>query len=453
MKIACTATMCSLLLCVPAAAQQASQSASPQNPSDPNAKAQTAPAVPVFSLAEVVRLALAHSPDLALARVRYSVAKNTAGVDRANFLPNLYTGSGAAYTNGFPQTPSGSAPAVFEMSYNQALLDKQQRGQLHADEDLAKNEEVAYQNARENVIVSAASSYLELADVQRSLQVLQGERDSAQQILQLTQQREAAGLELPIAVTQSQLQLAKVEQRIVHYQDREQVLSEQLRKMTGLPADQPLQASSGDTLASESAEPASNVVTDVVEHSSALREAENYRLSRQQLLRGAKGSYWPTIDIIGEYSVLSKINNYQEFFAKFQRNNVNVGIEVNIPIFAAKTSSQVALARSNFEEANLELAAARSAVEQGAEQKVQALKEADAAREVARLDLQVAQEQLQDMEAKFNQGQGHVTLGQLEQARVAENEKWLTFLDAGLSHERAQLDLLQATGQLAKVFP
>lgn len=451
MKIACTVTICSLLLCVPAMAQQTPHSASSQNPSDPNTKAQAAPAGPIVSLAEVVRLALAHSPDLALARVRYSVAKNTAGVDRSSFLPNLYTGSGAAYTNGFPQTPSGSAPAVFEMSYNQALLDKQQRGQLHADEDLAKNEEVAYQNARENVIVSAASSYLELADVQRSLQVLQGERGSAQQILDLMQQREAAGLELPMAVTQSELQLAKVEQRIVHYRDREQVLTEQLRKMTGLPADQPLQASSDDTLASESAQPASNVLTDVVEHSSALQEAENYRLARQQLLRGAKGSYWPTIDIIGEYSVLSKINNYQEFFSKFQRNNVNVGIQVTIPIFAAKTSSQVALARSDFDEANLELAATRSAVEQGAEQKVQALKEADAAQEVARLDLQLAQEQLQDREAQFNQG--HATLDQLEQARVVENEKWLAFLDAGLSHERAQLDLLQATGQLAKVFP
>ena len=451
MKIACTVTICSLLLCVPAMAQQTPHSASSQNPSDPNTKAQAAPTGPIVSLAEVVRLALAHSPDLALARVRYSVAKNTAGVDRSSFLPNLYTGSGAAYTNGFPQTPSGSAPAVFEMSYNQALLDKQQRGQLHADEDLAKNEEVAYQNARENVIVSAASSYLELADVQRSLQVLQGERGSAQQILDLMQQREAAGLELPMAVTQSQLQLAKVEQRIVHYRDREQVLTEQLRKMTGLPADQPLQASSDDTLASESAQPASNVLTDVVEHSSALQEAENYRLARQQLLRGAKGSYWPTIDIIGEYSVLSKINNYQEFFSKFQRNNVNVGIQVTIPIFAAKTSSQVALARSDFDEANLELAATRSAVEQGAEQKVQALKEADAAQEVARLDLQLAQEQLQDREAQFNQG--HATLDQLEQARVVENEKWLAFLDAGLSHERAQLDLLQATGQLAKVFP
>jgi outer membrane protein TolC len=221
--------------------------------------------------------------------------------------------------------------------------------------------------------------------------------------------------------------------------------------MTGLPADEPLQVSSEETLASESSEPASNLVTDVTDHSAGLREAENYRIARQQLLKGAKGSYWPTIDLIGEYSVLSKINNYQEFFLKFQRNNVNVGFQVTIPLFAAKTSANVALARSDFDEATLELAAAKRSVQQGAEQKLQALKEADAAREVARLDLQLAQEQLQDVEAKFNQG--HVTLRDLEKVRVLENEKWLAFLDAGLFHERAQLDLLQATGQLAKVFP
>ncbi|MGB6877882.1 MAG: TolC family protein [Candidatus Acidiferrales bacterium] len=452
MKTVCTVTICTLLLCVSAMAQQTQPGALSQNPSDQSAvKVQAAPAGRVLSLAEVVRLALAHSPDLALARVRYTVAKNRAGIDRANFLPNLYTGSGAAYTNGFPQTPGGSAPAVFEMSYTQALFDKQQRGQLHFDEDLAKNQEIEFQNAREAVIVSAATSYLELADVQRSLELLQSERDSAQQILDLTQQREAAGLELPVTATEDQLQAARIAQRIVQYQDREQLLTEQLRNMTGLPADEPLQVSSEETLASESAEPASNLMADVTDHSAGLREAENYRLARQQLLKGAKGSYWPTIGIIGEYSVLSKINNYQEFFSKFQRNNVTAGIQITIPVFAAKTSADVALARSDFDEATLELAAAKRSVQQGAEQKIQALKEADAAREVARLDLQLAQEQLQDAEAKFNQG--HVTLRDLEKARVLENEKWLAFLDAGLSHERAQLDLLQATGQLAKVFP
>lgn len=448
MKISWIATLCSAFCCASAMAQQPQQTVPRVGSAAQVVSAQTTGHV--LSLAEVVKLALEHSPDLALARVQFMVAKNAAGVDRANFRPNLYTGSGAAYTNGFPQVPGG-APAVFQMQYTQALFDKQQQGALHSDEEIAKNKQIDYQNARENVIVSAASSYLELSNVERSLQLLQSEHDSAQQILDLTQQREAAGLELPIAVTQDQLQAARIQQRIIQYQDREEVLITGLRDMTGLSASQPLQISLDTTLASEFTEPASNVVADAVNHSSALKEAENYRLARQDLLRGAKGAYWPTISIVGEYSVLSKINNYEDFYKKFQRNNVNIGIQVTIPIFAAKTSADVALARSNFDEATLELAAAKSDVTQGAELKEQALNEADAARIVAQLDLQLAQQQLQELEARFNQG--HVTLSDLEQARLEENEKWLAFLDAGLSHERAELNVLQATGQLAKLFP
>lgn len=450
MKTAWIAMMCSALFCGVAMAQQPKQTAPPATSPAQSTSSGQPVLGHVLTLDEVVKLALEHSPDLAMARVQYAAAKNAAGVDRANFLPNLYTGSGAAYTNGFPQTPGGGAPAVFEMSYQQALFNKPLRGALHFDEEIAKNKEIDYQNARENVIVSAAGSYLELSNVERSLQLLQSEQASAQQILDLTQQREAAGLELPISVTQDELQVARIQQRAIQAQDREQVLTNSLRNMTGLAATQPLQISLDTTLASEPLEPASNVVAEVVNHSSGLKEAENYRLARQDLLKGAKGAYWPTIDIIGEYSVLSKINNYQEFFNKFQRNNLNVGIQVTVPIFAAKTSADVALAKSNFDEASLELAAAKNAVAQGAEQQEQGVREADAARKVAQLDLQLAQQQLQELEANFNQGKA--TLSQLEQARLEENEKWLTFLDAGLSHERAELNLLQATGQLAKLF-
>jgi outer membrane protein TolC len=451
MKIAFAGTVCSLLFCFPVVAQQTPQSARQQNLSRQSANEQAAPAGGTLSLAEVVKLALAHSPDLMLARVRYAMQKNTARLDRASFLPNLYTGSGIAYTNGFPQTPSGSPPPVFEMSYNESIFDKQQSGQVHFDDEVAKNKQIDYQHARETVIVTAASAYLELADVQRSLQLLQSERDSAQQILDLTQQREAAGLELPVALTQSQLQAARIAQRIVMLEDREQVLTEQLRDMTGLSPDQPLRASPDETLASEPREPASNLVTDVVDHDAGLKEAENFRIARQDQLRGAKGSYWPTFGLIGQYSVLGKFNNYQEYFTHFQRNNVTVGVQITIPIFASKTSANVALAKSAFDEANAELAVAKQAVQQGAEQQIHALHEADAAREVARLDLQLAQQQLQDDEGLFNQGR--MRLGDLEQARVLENDKWLAFLDANLFRERAQLNLLQATGQLAKMFP
>jgi hypothetical protein len=45
-----------------------------------------------------------------------------------------------------------------------------------------------------------------------------------------------------------------------------------------------------------------------------------------------------------------------------------------------------------------------------------------------------------------------VTLQEIEQAHVDENDKWMAFLDADFARQHAQLTLLQATGQLAKVF-
>ena len=452
MKIARTGMLCGILFCAPAMAQKTPQQAASQPPSQSGASAQTTAAPRVLTLDEVVNLALQHSPQLALARVQYNVAKNTAGVARAEFRPNLYTGSGAAYTNGFPTTPGGGPPAVFQMSYNQAIFDKAKSGELHADEELAKNKQLEYENQRGTVIAQAAGTYLELADVQKSLALLQSAYDSAQRIVELAKQREAAGLELPVDVTQDELQSAKLSQELLLYQGRQDALSEQLRDMTGIPASIPLQASVEELPASESLDFASNILAEAVDHSAAIREAENHRRAREELLRGAKGAYWPTISLIGEYSVLSKINNYQDFFQKnsFQRHNVTAGISVVVPIFAARTSANVALAKSNLDEANLDLVEAKRAAQEGAEQQVRTLKEADAAKEVARLDLQLAQEQLQNAQADFNQGRA--TLAQLEQAHVLENQKWLAFLDADLGREKAQLDLLKATGQLAQVF-
>ena len=89
---------------------------------------------------EAVALALQNSRDLALARVQYKVALDAAGLDHAAFLPNLYTGSGAAYTYGFPSL-NGSPPAVFQMNYNQAIFDPILKAQQKSAEEHAKSDE------------------------------------------------------------------------------------------------------------------------------------------------------------------------------------------------------------------------------------------------------------------------------------------------------------------------
>ncbi len=187
-----------------------------------------------------------------------------------------------------------------------------------------------------------------------------------------------------------------------------------------------------------------------IQNDRSVAEAENERAAREHLLKGARWSYFPTVNVVGQYSILSKFNNYDEFYKHFERNNVNVGVQVTIPIFAAKTSANVALARSQLSEAELLLGNKRQQVRFDVQQKARSVRELDASREVARLDLQLAQETLQLDQAKFDQNR--TTLQDIEQARLDENDKWVAFLDADFARQQAQLTLLQATGQLAKVF-
>jgi outer membrane protein len=404
-----------------------------------------------LTLRQAVTLALQNSRELALARVQYTVARNAASVDRAEFRPNLYTGSGAAYTNGFPATPSGQAPAVFSMSYTQSIFNLPLRGQLKAAEDRAESQRLELERTRGEVIVRTASAYLELAMVRHSLGLLRSQEASAEKILNVTRDRAAAGQELPIEITRGELTLARVHERIIRLEGREEILAQQIRNFTGLP--------DGQTLAVETEEPSfasdqqeRELMSLALENSPLVKEAEYERTARWHILKGEKGGYWPTVSAVGQYQVLARFNNYNQFFrsGSFQRNNVTVGVDVHIPLYSAKTSANVALAKSQLNEAELALGNKRQQVSLDTRQKARNVRELDAGREVARLDLKLAQETLQLMQAKFNQGRA--TLRDIEQARLEESDKWVAFLDADFARQQGQLTLLQATGQLAKVF-
>lgn len=407
-----------------------------------------------LTLRQAVTLALQNSRELKLARMQYNVALDEAGVNRAAFRPNVYTGAGAAYTHGFPSLPGGQAPSVFQLDYEQTIFNPQLKGEQHAAEERAKNQKLEMDRTRDNVIIRAATVYLELAKVRHSVDLMRSEEASAEKILAVVRERVAANQELPIEVTRSALTLARIRERIVKLADREDIVEAQIRDLMAIPDGQSIEVDTEEPSFAEAlaAGPAETEMIDLaVQNDRGVAEAENERAAREHVLRGARLSYWPTVDLVGQYSILSKFNNYGEFYKKFERNNVNVGLQVTIPIFAAKTSANVALARSQLNAAELALGQKRQEVRLEVEQKSRGVRELDASREVARLDLQLAQETLQLLQAKFDQGRA--TLQEVEQARLDESDKWVAFLDANFARQQAQLTLLQATGQLAKVFP
>lgn len=401
-----------------------------------------------LSMREAVALALQNSRDLALARVQYKVALDAAGLDRAAFLPNLYTGSGVAYTSGFPSL-NGSAPAVFQLNYNQAIFDPILKAQQRSAEEHAKTMKLEIDRTRDDVIVRTASFYLELAKVRHSLDLLRSEQASAEKVLEVTRERVQANQELPIEVTRSELTAARVQERIIKLEGREDILAQQIRNLTGIPDTQSVEVETGEPSFSTDL-PESELANLAIQSNRGIQEAENDRQARQDIFRGAKLSYWPTFSVVGQYAILSKFNNYSEFYKTFERNNVSLGVQINIPIFASKTKATVALAKSQLQASELSLGNKRQEVRLDVQQKARNVRELDATREVARLDLKLAQETVEMTQAKFDEGRA--TLRDIEQARLDESDKWVAFLDADFARQQGQLTLLQATGQLAKVF-
>jgi outer membrane protein TolC len=402
-----------------------------------------------LTLKEAVTLAVANSRDLALARLQYGVMQRQIGVTRSVFLPNLYTGTGVAYTNGFPLLEGGGAPAIFNLSYNQQIFNPPLKGEQHAAEQRAEEQRLSIDDVRDAVMSRAALDYLELAKVRHALELMQGERISAGRILDATQQRMNTGRQLPVDVIRAQLTTAQIEQRVAQLEDRDDSLTGELRDLMGLPSDEMIEVST-EEIPAPAADASRDVVAEAMTNNVELKQAQAELRAREFKLKGEQGGRWPSFSLVGQYNVLSRINNYTEFFNKFQRNNVIFGVQVQIPIIASRTSSAVAYARADLNAATLSLQKKRSELSLDVRRKARLVREAELGAEVAKLELQLAQETVRVLQSQFDEGRG--SLQDLEAAHIDENNKWLAFLDANYARQQVQIDLLHATGQLAQVL-
>jgi outer membrane protein TolC len=323
------------------------------------------------------------------------------------------------------------------------------RGEQHAAEQRAEEQRLSVDDVRDTVMSRAALDYLELAKVRHGLELMRSERLSAGRILEATRERADSGRELPIEVVRVQLTTARIEQRIAQLEDRDDSLSGELRDVMGLPSDEMIEVST-EEIPAAAAEVSKDVVSEAMANNLELKEAQTELRAREFKLKGEQGGRWPSFSLIGQYNVLSKINNYTNYFDKFSRNNVVFGVQVQIPIFASRTSSAVAFARADLNAATLALQKKRSELSLDVRRKARRVREAELGGEVARLELQLARENVRVLQAQFDGGRG--SLRDLEAAHIEENDKWLAFLDANYSRQQAQLELLHTTGQLAQVL-
>ena len=421
--------------------------ASAQEPAPP-----VASNVPVvLTLKRAVELSLANSKDIQLAKLQVQAAQDSAQITRSDFLPNLYAGSGAGYTYGLPETPGGRPPAIFSITYTQDILNGPLRGLAKEQQEQVNAQRAVLEDTKNLVMVRVASGYLELVKVRHALELLRSEKDSANKIVEVTKEREGEGYELPVEVTKAQLTRAQVQERILQLEGRQDELEVYLRNQLGLAAEQPLEVTPED-LPGAAEQEGANLIALATQSNTSLLAAESDVKGKEFRLQGEKRGYWPTLQLVTIYDVLAKynFNNYTNITQSFQYNNLNAGVNINVPIFSARTRANVALAQVNLAAAKINLSNMRTQVSAEVRQKSRKVQQADAAKEVARLELQLAQQNVAVLQSQY--GEGKVNLRDVEKARLDENEKWMGYLDANFRRQQAQLELLKTAGQLDKVL-
>jgi outer membrane protein TolC len=224
----------------------------------------------VLTLKRSIDLALQNSKEIQVAKIQASVADHAAQITKSQFMPNLYAGSGAGYTYGIPETPGGRAPSVFNVTYTEQVLNEPLRGQAKEMQEQAKAQKIALEEAKNSVITRTAMAYLELGKVRHSLELLRAEQESAEKILQITQERQGEGFELPMQVTQAQLTKARVVQHILQLEEREDELEVFLKYQLGLPERQAIEVTPED-LPGEAELAGDNLVAAALTNNTGLR--------------------------------------------------------------------------------------------------------------------------------------------------------------------------------------
>jgi len=400
-----------------------------------------------LTLRQAMDLAARQNPDIALARLDEMKARAAVRVARDPFLPRVTVGSGLAYSNGFPMSIEGSAPSVVQAAATQFLFNRPQSFQVAQAKEDARGAAIAVTGKRDEVAFRIASLYIDTERAGRIGTLARKSIEDQQAILDAVHAQVAEGRALPLSEKQVALNLARARQLSESLEDDRATAETALAMALGFPAEDRVHAVAENRAAPPLPVSEEGAVQKAVESSPELRQIESQISSKQLELRGAKAGRLPRADLVAQYGMLAKFNNYAEFFNHFQRNNGEIGVAFQLPLFRPGVGSQMAEAEVDLSRLKIELANARNRLSADLQQAFRAVRKAESSADVARLDLEVAREQLSVDLAQLQEGR--LGMSQVEEARLEENDKWIAFYDAQYALEKSRWNVLRLTGTLA----
>jgi outer membrane protein TolC len=414
-------------------------------------------------LKRVVELALAHATGGEIARAEQQRAAAGYRELRNSYIPQLFTGAGLGYSYGFPLGLAGSAPSLFNLNAQSALLNPSLKNQVKAAQAESAAASLKNQDQRNQIIQDTVLSYAELAKWEQRLTHLQETEAEAGKMQAAVEQRVREGIDSELDATRARLSAARVHLRVTEAQGAADVLREHLSKLTGLPA--ATVQTDPDSIPATPPIPSEDAAKDSAASNPSVQAAVEHARAQYLLAQAEHKALWPSADFGAQYAVLSKFNNYENYYipAKicpvagisvlcaadtFRQNNATIGVSIRFPVFNASQRARAQIADADALKASKQADAARN---QAAEERLRlehTVTQMQAARDVAQLESEIAQKSLSAVETRMDSGTANIH--DLDDARTLTSERFIALQDVTFELERAQLSLLRSTGDLEK---
>ncbi len=405
-----------------------------------------------MTLRQTVETALKQNPDIALARLDAERARQAIRVAKDPFTPRIYVGSGLAYSNGFPMSIEGSAPSVVQAHAVQSLFNRQQSYAVAQAKEDARGADIAVASKRDEVAFRAASLYLDAERAGRIGALTRNDAESLQRALETVQAQVKEGRALPLAEKQAEFNLARVRALAEGLREDQSSAENALAIALGFPADDRVVPVVADRPAAALPSSEEEAIRTAWEANKDLQKLQSDILSKQLEMKGERAARLPRADLVAQYAMMARFNNYDQFFSRFQRNNGQLGVSFQLPLLTGPgVSAQMSQTATDISKLKIEYNNLRNRIASDLKRSYGEVRKTQASADVARLDLEVAREQLSVSLAQMQEGR--LTLRQVEEARITENDKWIAFYDAQYAVEKAKWNVLRLTGDLARALP
>jgi len=404
-----------------------------------------------LTLRQAVERALQQNPEIALAHLDEIKAREEVRIQKDPFSPRVTVGTGLAYTNGFPLSIDGAAPSVIQAHAAQYLFNRQQSYVVAEYKEEARGAGIAAAGKRDDVAYRTATLYMDTERSGRAAEMARKEVDSLEKVLETVRLRVQDGRELPIEGKRGELNLARGRQVAESMEADRDSDQTSLALVLGYGAEDRVRPAGEERAAPPMPESEDAAIESALGSSKELRRLESQIVARGLEGRAAKAARLPRVDLVAQYGLFATFNHYQDYFLRYQRNNGELGVSVQVPLLAGPgVSAQVGQADAEAAKLRIQMTEKRNQITADVRKEYREIRKAEAARDVARLDLELAREQLSVNLSQLEEGR--ILPRQVEEARIAESDKWVAFYDAQYAVERAHWSLARQTGDLLAVL-